>query len=69
MTSLQSLCTTLWTLLEVQWRSRWEPLRRDPEAGYSTETVVVTALLVVLAIVVIGIIAAAVTAKANSITL
>ena len=48
---------------------RLRALRRDPEAGYTTETVVVTALLVVLALVVIGIITAAVVAKAHSITL
>lgn len=48
---------------------RLRQLRRDPEAGYTTETVVVTALLVVLALVVIGIITAAVVAKAHSITL
>jgi len=37
----------LWTVL----KARWELLRREPEAGYSTETVLVTALLVALAIV------------------
>jgi hypothetical protein len=30
--------------------TRWQVLRADPEAGYSTETVVITALLVALAI-------------------
>lgn len=44
-------------------------MREEPEAGYSTETVVVTALLVVLALVVLGIIAVKVTEKANGITL
>ena len=29
----------LWTML----KARWEVLRREPEAGYSTETVLVTA--------------------------
>ncbi|MFB9320096.1 hypothetical protein [Cryptosporangium minutisporangium] len=45
--------------------------RRVPrgEAGYSTETVLVTALLVALAIAVLGIIAAKVLAKANAINL
>ena len=28
--------------------TRWQVLRADPEAGYSTETVVITALLVAL---------------------
>lgn len=44
-------------------------LRREPEAGYTTETVVVTALLVVLALIVLGVITAAVVAKARGITL
>jgi len=29
---------------------RWEALRADPEAGYSTEAVIVTALLAALAL-------------------
>lgn len=44
-------------------------MREEPDAGYSTETVLVTALLVVLAIAVIAIIAAKITEKANGITL
>jgi hypothetical protein len=55
----------LWTMLKV----RWELLRRDPEAGYSTETVLVTALLVAAALAVIAIIIAKVTEKATGITL
>jgi hypothetical protein len=55
----------LWTTL----KTRWEVLRREPEAGYSTETVLVTALLVVLALAVIAILVAKVTSKANGITL
>ncbi|MEV8320445.1 hypothetical protein AB0Q95_40485 [Streptomyces sp. NPDC059900] len=39
------------------------------DAGYSTETVLVTALLAVMGIAVIGIIVAKVTAKANGIDL
>ncbi|MEU0470966.1 hypothetical protein ABZ215_43875 [Amycolatopsis sp. NPDC006131] len=54
---------TLWTVI----RARVEMLRREPEAGYSTETVLVTALLVVAAIAVLAIIVAKVTSKANSI--
>jgi hypothetical protein len=50
-------------------RARFEPLRRNPEAGYSTETVLVTALLVVLALAAIALIAAAVTTKAGGIKL
>jgi hypothetical protein len=50
---------TLWTTL----KARWELLRQQPDAGYSTETVLVTALLV------IAILVAKVTAKANGINL
>jgi len=54
---------TLWAII----RARVDMLRREPEAGYSTETVLVTALLVVAAIAVLAIIVAKVTSKANSI--
>ena len=47
--------------------ARWQALRSDPEAGYSTETVIVTALLAALALTAVGIIVAKVVAKANSI--
>lgn len=47
---------------------RLRTLARD-ERGYSTETVLITALLVALAIAVIAIIAAKVTDKATSINL
>ena len=55
----------VWTVV----KARWELLRREPDAGYSTETVLVTALLVVAALAVIAIIVAKVTAKANGINL
>jgi hypothetical protein len=58
--------------LKTQWttlKARWDVLRREPEAGYSTETVLVTALLVVLALAVIAILVAKVTSKANGINL
>jgi len=44
-------------------------MRDEPDAGYSTETVLVTALLVVAALVVIAIIVVKITDKANSINL
>ena len=47
---------------------RWRALRADPEAGYSTEAVIVTALLAALALTAVGIIVAKVIAKANSIS-
>jgi hypothetical protein len=55
----------LWSEL----KTRWDLLRQEPDAGYSTETVLVTALLVVAALAIIAIIVAKVTAKANGINL
>ena len=49
-------------------RDRLAAARADPDAGYSTEAVVVTALLVALAIAAVAIIATKVLAKANSIS-
>lgn len=46
---------------------RRKAARRDD--GYTTETVVITALLAILAMTVVGIIVAKVTAKANGISL
>jgi hypothetical protein len=50
-------------------RGRLAQARRYGEAGYTTETVVVIALLVALAIAAIAIITAKVLAKANSLNL
>lgn len=47
-------------------RARIEQIRAD-ERGYTTETVLVTAVLVAGAIVILGILVAAVTRKANEI--
>jgi hypothetical protein len=55
-------------ILLVRLRAELERLRRD-ESGYSTEAVLVTALLVAIAIAVIGIIAVKVAQKADSIEL
>ena len=49
-------------------RGRWEALRADPEAGYTTETVIVTALLAALALTAVGIIVAKVVSAANNIS-
>lgn len=49
-------------------RERWQVVRAAPDAGYTTETVVVTALLVAMAIAVIAIIVTKVTATANNIS-
>ena len=58
-----------WTTVATALKARWDLLRRQPDAGYSTETVLVTALLVAAALVIIAIIVAKVTAKANGIQL
>jgi hypothetical protein len=58
-----------WSAVWDDLRDRWATLRREPEAGYSTEAVLVTALLVAAALVVISIIVAKVTEKANQIDL
>jgi predicted RNA-binding Zn ribbon-like protein len=50
-------------------RARIAEVRREGDAGYTTETVVVIALLVALAIAAIAIITAKVLAKANSLNL
>jgi hypothetical protein len=60
-----TFCRTLWTILAA----RILLLRRDNSRGEITTTVIVTALMAVLAIALIAIIAAKLTAKANSIDL
>ncbi|MCC8245032.1 hypothetical protein [Saccharothrix luteola] len=62
---MHSHMEALWTTLQA----RWETLRREPDAGYSTETVLVTALLVLAALAVVAIVVAKVTEKANGITM
>lgn len=61
--------SALLSYLAAELRHRWHVVRETKDAGYSTEAVLVTALLVGLAVVVIGIIALRVTNKANSINL
>jgi hypothetical protein len=59
----------MWTTLATvvgQLRAHLDTLRRD-QAGYSTETVVVTALLVLLALTVMAALTAAVLAKVRGI--
>lgn len=59
----------IWNALAHALVARWSVLRRDPEAGYASETVLVTALLIAAGLVVVGIVVAKVTAKANGINL
>jgi hypothetical protein len=49
-------------------RERWETARAEPDAGYSTEAVIVTALLAALALTAVGIIVAKVVSSANNIS-
>ena len=63
------IVTHLWRSSADELRARWRLLASRPDAGYSTETVIVTALLVLLALTVIGILVARVTAKVNGIDL
>ena len=49
--------------------ARWGAVRNRRDDGYTTESVIVTALLAALAITVIGIIAAKVVARANGLNL
>jgi hypothetical protein len=61
--------STLLTYLATELRRRWQVVRANKDGGYFTEAVLVTALLVALAILVIGIIAFKVIGKANGINL
>lgn len=45
---------TLWEVLWAQIRAHLAELREHPDDGYSSETVIVTAILVGLALVAIG---------------
>ncbi|MCP2338912.1 hypothetical protein [Actinomadura rupiterrae] len=62
-----------WTILTAAahlLRERWRRLRTGPrDGGYTTETVVVTALLVALAIAAVALIAGKVRAKAGGLDL
>lgn len=60
---------TLLTPIAEHLRSRWQQLREHPDAGYSTEAVLITALLVAVALAAVAVIAGKVMEKANSINL
>jgi hypothetical protein len=61
--------TALLSYLTAEIRHRWKTVRDTKDGGYSTESVLVTALLVAAAIVIIGVIVNKVKAKADGITL
>jgi hypothetical protein len=59
----------IWALIRVHLAAAITELKRNKDAGYTTETVVVIALLVAMALAAIAIIAAKVLAKANGLNL
>jgi hypothetical protein len=59
----------LFRLAAAFFRARVADMRREPDAGYTTETVVVVALLVAMAIAAVALISAKVIAKAGSLDL
>ncbi|MBN1173098.1 MAG: hypothetical protein JXA67_13060 [Micromonosporaceae bacterium] len=59
----------LLTHLTTEIRRRWRAVRDTGDAGYTTETVLVTALLVALALAAIAAISAIIVAKANALEL
>jgi hypothetical protein len=58
-----------WALIRAHLAAATTELKRSKDAGYTTETVVVIALLVAMALAAIAIIAAKVLAKANALNL
>ncbi len=65
-----SLIAVLWTQIRANITQLRTEIHDNPDGGYSTETVVVTALLVALALAAIGdVIYNKVTGKANGISL
>lgn len=59
----------LLTHLTTELRRRWRTVRATADAGYTTETVLVTALLVALALAALAAITGIIVAKANSLKL
>lgn len=67
--TMSPLLDPLLHLLGQRWQLLRQELHDNRDAGYTTETVVITAALVSLALVILAILIAKVTAKANSINL
>jgi hypothetical protein len=55
--------------LSAEIRHRWQAVRDTGDGGYTTETVLVTALLVAVALAAIAAISAIIVAKANALNL
>jgi hypothetical protein len=58
-----------WTVLWTALQARTESLRREPEAGYTTEFVLVVALIAIAVVLIVGIIVTKIVTKANGIDL
>jgi hypothetical protein len=65
----QHVFNTYWTVLWTALRTRTEALRREPEAGYTTEFVLVVALLAIAVVLIVTIIVTKIVTKANGIDL
>ena len=61
--------STLLTHCTTELRRRWRTVRETADSGYTTETVLVTALLVALALAAIAAISGIIIAKANALDL
>lgn len=62
----------MWTLvlfIAVELKARWRKLRANPDAGYVSEAVIWTAVIIGVALVILGILASKLTAKTNEIDL
>jgi hypothetical protein len=63
------LLRAIWALIRAHLAAAISELKHNGDAGYTTETVVVIALLVAMALAAIAIITAKVLAKANGLNL
>ena len=61
--------SALLSYVTAELRHRWQLVRDTKDGGYTTESVVVTAVLIAIALLVIGIIGMKLVNKANSLNL
>ncbi|GAA1994212.1 hypothetical protein [Kitasatospora viridis] len=59
----------VWTVIRQHLADRAETIRNEPDAGYTTETVIVTALLVLAGIAALAVLGSKIADKVNSINL
>jgi hypothetical protein len=60
---------TYWTILWTAVRARIDVLRKEPEAGVTTEYVLLVALIAIAVVTIVGIIVTKLVTKANGINL